>query len=87
MNKGEIAIYQAPDGTASIDVKLEKESVWLNRQQMAELFGRDIFDIHNEVMLFHPQSLARYKGMMGVAGVKVAEVQASLNGTNTGPAL
>lgn len=42
MNKGEIAIYQAPDGTASIDVKLEKESVWLNRQQMAELFGRDI---------------------------------------------
>ena len=42
MNTGEIAIYQAPDGTASIDVKLEKESVWLNRQQMAELFDRDI---------------------------------------------
>lgn len=41
---------------------------------------RDIFDIHNEVMRFHPQSLARYKGMMGTAGVKVTEVQASLNG-------
>ena len=39
MNKGEIVIYQAPDGTASIDVKLEKETIWLSQKQIAELFG------------------------------------------------
>ena len=39
MNKGEIAIYQAPDGTTSIDVKLEKETIWLTQKQIADLFG------------------------------------------------
>ena len=39
MNKGEIVIYQAPDGTTSIDVKLEKETIWLSQKQIAELFG------------------------------------------------
>ena len=37
----QIVIYQTPDGQTSIDVKLEKETVWLTRQQMAELFQRD----------------------------------------------
>lgn len=39
MNKGEIVIYQASDGTTSIDVKLEKETIWLSQKQIAELFG------------------------------------------------
>mgnify|MGYP000865790158 CR=1 FL=1 len=38
MNKGEVIIYQAPDGTTSLDVKLENETVWLSQAQMAELF-------------------------------------------------
>jgi prophage maintenance system killer protein len=42
MNKGEIIIYQAPDGTTNLDVRLEEETVWINRQQMAQLFDRDI---------------------------------------------
>lgn len=41
-NKGEIVIYQTPDGKTSIDVKLENDTVWLNRQQIAALFDRDI---------------------------------------------
>jgi len=40
-NKGEILIYQTPDGGASIEVKLEDETVWLTQAQMIELFGRD----------------------------------------------
>ena len=36
-----IEIYKSPDGSIQLDVKLENETVWLNRQQMAELFGRD----------------------------------------------
>lgn len=37
-DKGEIIIYQGPDGTASIEVKIQGETVWLTQQQMAELF-------------------------------------------------
>ena len=41
METGEILIYQAPDGQTSIDVKLEKDTVWLNQYQMADLFDTD----------------------------------------------
>jgi prophage maintenance system killer protein len=41
MNQGEIIIYQTPDGQTSLDVKLEKESVWLSLNQIAALFDRD----------------------------------------------
>ena len=39
MNKGEIIIYQTSDGTTSLDVKLEQETIWLTQNQIAELFG------------------------------------------------
>jgi len=35
----EIAIYTAPSG--AVEVRLEKDSVWLRQEQMSELFGRD----------------------------------------------
>lgn len=37
-DKGEVIIYQSPDGTANIEVKMQGETVWLTQQQMAELF-------------------------------------------------
>jgi hypothetical protein len=43
---GENAIYQRPDG--SIEVKLEKDTVWLSLMQMSRLFGR-----HKSVMSRH----------------------------------
>ena len=39
--KGEIVIYQAKDGKTSLEVKLKEETVWLNINQMTELFDRD----------------------------------------------
>ena len=42
MEKGEIIIYQAPDGTANIDVRLKNETVWLTQKQIAVLFGTEI---------------------------------------------
>ncbi len=36
---GDIIIYQSDDGLTKIDVKIQKETVWLSQQQMAELFG------------------------------------------------
>ena len=38
---GEIVLYRAADGGPALDVRLERESVWLDAYQMAELFGRD----------------------------------------------
>ena len=37
----QIVLYQ-PDGSIRLEVKLDQDTVWLNRQQMAQLFGRDI---------------------------------------------
>jgi hypothetical protein len=37
----EIIIYQNPEGSIKIDVRLEEETVWLTQAQMAELFGKD----------------------------------------------
>lgn len=44
----QIVLYQ-PDETISLEVKLEQETVWLNRQQMAELFGRDVKTIGKHI--------------------------------------
>ena len=48
MNKGEIILYQ-PDDTISLEVRIEDETVWLNRQQMALLFGRDVKTIGKHI--------------------------------------
>src|SRR5436190_12462596 len=38
---GGVVVYQAPDGEVRVDVRLERETVWLSLGQMAELFARD----------------------------------------------
>jgi hypothetical protein len=40
-NKGQILLYQTPDGESRIEVRLEGETVWLSLDQMAELFQRN----------------------------------------------
>jgi hypothetical protein len=40
-NTNDIIIYQSPDGTTSLDVRLDHETVWLTQKQMAELFDKD----------------------------------------------
>lgn len=57
-NKGNIVIFQTKDGNTSIDVKLENETVWLNRQQMAELFDRDIKTIGKHISNAKREELA-----------------------------
>ena len=48
-DKGNIIIYQTKDGQTLIDVRLENETVWINRQQMAELFDRDVKTIGKHI--------------------------------------
>ena len=40
-NKGEILLYNTPDGQTNIEVRLVNETVWLTQAQMAELFQKD----------------------------------------------
>ena len=39
-NSGEIVLYQ-PDNDIHLEVRLDKETVWLTQQQMATLFQKD----------------------------------------------
>lgn len=47
-DQGEIILYQ-PDETIKMEVRIEDDTVWLNRQQLAELFGRDIKTIGKHI--------------------------------------
>ncbi len=40
-SSGKIVLYQAQDGSVDLDVRIEKETIWLNLNQMAELFQRN----------------------------------------------
>ena len=46
--RGEIIMYQ-PDSEVKLEVRLEDETVWLNRQQMSVLFDRDVKTIGKHV--------------------------------------
>ena len=48
MAKSELVMYQ-PDSTVAVEVRLESENVWLNRQQIAVLFDRDIKTIGKHI--------------------------------------
>ena len=47
-DKSQIVLYQ-PDESIRLEVKLDQDTVWLNRQQMAQLFGRDIKTIGKHI--------------------------------------
>jgi prophage maintenance system killer protein len=46
--RGDVVVYQSPDGEVRVEVRLEQETVWLTVEQMAALFGR-----HRTVVLRH----------------------------------
>lgn len=39
--QGEVLLYQTAEGGPALDVRLERDTVWLTQAQMAELFGRE----------------------------------------------
>lgn len=67
--QGEIILYQ-PNETVKLEVRLENETVWLNRQQLAVLFDRDIKTIGKHISNALKEELA---GLATVA--KFATVQ------------
>ena len=47
--ENQIVFYQAEDKSTSLEVRVEDETVWLNRHQIAELFNRDIKTIGKHI--------------------------------------
>ena len=47
--KNEIIIYRPNEAAEHIEVRLENETVWLNRQQISTLFGRDVKTIGKHI--------------------------------------
>lgn len=48
-NNQDIIIYQNKEGNIKLDVHLQNETVWINRQQMANLFNRDVKTIGKHI--------------------------------------
>lgn len=40
-SRGEVVLYEEPNGVIHVDVRLERETLWLTQGQMAELFDKD----------------------------------------------
>ena len=49
MNKNEIVIFETEDRSVTLPVAVEQDTVWLNRNQMAELFDRDVKTIGKHI--------------------------------------
>ena len=49
MEKKEIVLFETEDKEITLSVPIEEEMVWLNRNQMAELFGRDVKTIGKHI--------------------------------------
>ncbi|MFT3678023.1 MAG: virulence protein RhuM/Fic/DOC family protein [Chitinophagaceae bacterium] len=49
MENGHIIIYQTPDGLTSIDVTLDKDTVWLTQAQIVELFDSSKANISEHI--------------------------------------
>ena len=50
MNKiNEIVLFETEDQEIKLSVPINKDTVWLNRNQMAELFDRDVKTIGKHV--------------------------------------
>ena len=49
MNKGEIILYKNNNGDINLEVNVQDETVWLNRNQMALLFDRDVKTIGKHI--------------------------------------
>jgi len=68
MEKCEIVIYQ-PKNTVAVEVRLENENAWLNRQQIANLFDRDIKTIGKHISNALKEELAEYSTVANFATV------------------
>ncbi len=78
MNNSQIRIYKTEDGNTEINVQLEKETVWLSLNKMANLFDRDksvisrhINNIFKEKELSRKTTVAKYATVQNEGGREI----------------
>lgn len=78
MDKKDIILYQAEDGKISVDVNIKDETIWLNLNQIAELFGRDksvisrhIRNIYKDEELNRSSTVAFFATVQNEGGRKI----------------
>ena len=59
-HNNKVAIYRSADGETQLSVEIDKDTVWLNANQMAELFGRDSKTIRKHINNAIREELAGY---------------------------
>lgn len=81
MEESNIIIYQTEDGITKINVKLNDDTVWLNLNQMAELFDKDkstisrhIDNVFNEGELDGSTTVAKYATVQSEGGREVTRM-------------
>lgn len=58
LNKGEIVIYTSTDGSVSLDVKLEQDTIWLTQDMIVKLFDSSKANISEHIShIFEEQEL------------------------------
>ena len=68
-NISNVIVYN--DGELELKVSVEQESVWLNRNQIAELFGRDVKTIGKHISnVFDEKELEKYSTVANFATVQ-----------------
>ena len=56
MNKNEIVLFETDDNEVSLQVQMQDETVWLSRNQMAELF-----DVKEHTITYHIKEIYKCK--------------------------
>ena len=78
--KNEIVVYQ-PNGSVRLEVMLRQDIVWLNRQQIARLFGRDVKTIGKHIANALQEELAPIAEEADRVVAKFATIAAAENPT------
>ncbi|GAB6012681.1 virulence RhuM family protein [Viscerimonas tarda] len=68
--KNEIILYQ-PDSSVQLEVRMEDETVWLNRNQLALLFDRDVKTIGKHINNALKEELAEFPTVANFATVQI----------------
>jgi len=83
-NQNEIILYR-PNNSIELEVRLENETVWLNRQQMSILFDRDIKTIGKHINNALKEELAENPTVANFATVQQKSVVAKFATTQQNP--
>ena len=62
---GQVVVYEASDGEVRVDVRFDRETVWLTQRQMAQ-----VFDTTPENVLMHLRSVFSTKELEAMATTK-----------------